>query len=200
MSPANSLQNVEGMPLVTLLVGTVLAWSIRRLHRFRPELRIAWSFAVAFGIRLLAIAGISATELQATLRGGNETTFLGLARILASQPLGTGDFPHRSRSASHRSAPRAIEVTPASHLSRRRMPLWSVARKSSPAVAAEDIRSGSRCGTRRAVASTRQLVARRGSQYRSRLLGVWRWAGQALAVDSRAERSAHIAGSPFMSA
>jgi hypothetical protein len=49
---------------------------------------------VAFGLRLAAIAGISATGLSASLRGGDELTFMTLARDLAAQPLGHGDFPH----------------------------------------------------------------------------------------------------------
>lgn len=88
------LEQVEGVILATLFVATVLAWVIRRLRRSRPDLQIGWPFGVAFAIRLLAIAGISATGLQTALRGGDETTFLNLARDLANQPLGTGDFPH----------------------------------------------------------------------------------------------------------
>ena len=46
------------------------------------------------GIRLAALAGIGATGLNSTLRGGDETTFLDLARHLAEQPLGRGTLPH----------------------------------------------------------------------------------------------------------
>lgn len=88
------IEQVEGVILVILFVATVLAWAIRRLGRSRPGLEIGWPFGTAFAIRLLAIAGISATGLQTALRGGDETTFLNLARDLANQPLGTGDFPH----------------------------------------------------------------------------------------------------------
>jgi hypothetical protein len=45
-------------------------------------------------LRIAAIAGISVTGLQSTLRGGDETTFLYDARLLAAQPFGHGYFPH----------------------------------------------------------------------------------------------------------
>jgi hypothetical protein len=50
--------------------------------------------AVAFGLRLAAIAAVGAAGLGTTLRGGDETTFLDWARVLASSPLGHGFWPH----------------------------------------------------------------------------------------------------------
>jgi hypothetical protein len=94
MFPDNSFQNVEGVILATLFVALVLMALLLRFRRSRPLLVVGWPIAVAFGLRLLAIAGINATGLETTLRGGDETTFLALARVLASQPLGHGDFPH----------------------------------------------------------------------------------------------------------
>lgn len=85
---------VEGVIVVLLVVGYVLWFLIRMLGRSRPELRIGWPLGVGFGLRLLAIAGISATGLQTVLRGGDEATFLSLAHDLAGQPLGHGYFPH----------------------------------------------------------------------------------------------------------
>ncbi len=94
MPADTSVEHVEGVILVILIVATILAWAIRRLARSRPDFRIGMPFAVAFGIRLLAIVGISATGLESSLRGGDETTFLDEARILATHQLGRDYFPH----------------------------------------------------------------------------------------------------------
>jgi hypothetical protein len=64
------------------------------LRRSRPELHVGWPLGIGFGLRLVAIAGISAAGLQRVLRGGDELTFLSLAHSLAHMPLGRGDFPH----------------------------------------------------------------------------------------------------------
>ena len=89
-----SIQNAEGVILVTLIVAYVFWLVISKLGQSRPGFRIGLPIAVGFGIRLAAIIGISATGLDATLRGGDETTFLDYARSLAAQPLGRGDLPH----------------------------------------------------------------------------------------------------------
>lgn len=91
---ANTVEHIEGVLVATLVVGFVLWFVFTRLARSRPDFRIALPLTVAFAIRLLAIAGISATGLESTLRGGDETTFLTYARFLASQPLGRGYLPH----------------------------------------------------------------------------------------------------------
>jgi hypothetical protein len=75
---------------VTLVVAGVLFYLIRRLARSRAEFRIGVPVAIGVGLRLAAIAGIGATGLSSTLRGGDETTFV----ALATQPLGHGDLPH----------------------------------------------------------------------------------------------------------
>jgi len=92
--PGSSLQNVEGVILVTLIVGYVFWFLLRKFARTRPDFRVGVPVAVAFGLRLAAIAGIGATGLGSTLRGGDETTFLDYAQNLASQPLGHGYLPH----------------------------------------------------------------------------------------------------------
>ena len=89
-----AIQNAEGVILVTLLVACVFWLVNSKLARSRPGFRIGAPIAIGFAIRLGAIIGISATGLGATLRGGDETTFLGYARLLAAQPLGHGDLPH----------------------------------------------------------------------------------------------------------
>jgi hypothetical protein len=88
------LENIEGVLLVVLVISLALWLLIAKLRSTRPGLRIAAPIAVGFGLRLAAIAAIGATgSLSAVLRGGDETTYLDLARVLASQPLGHGDLP-----------------------------------------------------------------------------------------------------------
>ena len=94
MSPDNTVQNVEGVILVSAFVGCVFLYLLRRFRRTRPDFKVGGPVAVAFGLRLAAIAGIGATGLSSTLRGGDETTFLDMARFLSLQPLGHGDLPH----------------------------------------------------------------------------------------------------------
>ena len=84
---ATSLQNAEGVLLVTLIVALILRFLFVRFQRSRPDFYIGLPLAVAFAIRLLAIAGISATGLGPVLRGGDETTFLNLASYSPSSPL-----------------------------------------------------------------------------------------------------------------
>ncbi len=89
-----NLQNAEGVALCVLVVGYALWYLVRRLGRSRVDFKVALPVAVGFGLRLVAIAGIGITGLESTLRGGDETTFLNLAHILASQQLGHGYWPH----------------------------------------------------------------------------------------------------------
>lgn len=88
-----SLQ-VEGVLLVVLLVGGVFWLLIRKFAASRPDFRIGLPLAVAFGVRLAAIAGIAATGLEGTLRGGDESTYLSAGQLLASTPFGHGFLPH----------------------------------------------------------------------------------------------------------
>jgi hypothetical protein len=84
----------EGVAVTVLVVGYVLWWLVHRLSRSRSELRIATPLAIGFGLRLFAIAAIGLTGLEQTLRGGDENTFLSLARFLAKQPFGHGWLPN----------------------------------------------------------------------------------------------------------
>ena len=93
MSGTN-LENIEGVAVTLLVVGYVLWWLVRRLSRSRAELRIGLPVAVAFCLRLAAIAGIGITGLESSLRGGDEQTFLYWAHDLAAQPFGHGWLPH----------------------------------------------------------------------------------------------------------
>lgn len=67
--------------LVTLaVVGWAIYFLIRWLRRNRSDLDIGMPIAVALGIRVVAAIGVSSTGAAATLRGGDEVYFLGVAR------------------------------------------------------------------------------------------------------------------------
>jgi hypothetical protein len=84
----------ETVVLAILLVGVIVAFTVHRLRRRRPGFVIGTPLAVGIGIRLIAIAGVASSGLQASLRGGDESTFLGWARLLSLDPLGHGWWPH----------------------------------------------------------------------------------------------------------
>jgi hypothetical protein len=90
---SNFLQ-AETVVLAILLSGVVLAFTLHRLRRRRPNFAIGMPIAVGVGIRLLAMGAVASSGLQASLRGGDETTFLTFARLLADDPLGHGWWPH----------------------------------------------------------------------------------------------------------
>jgi hypothetical protein len=94
MPQLNVSDQGEGVFAVILFVGVVLLFAITRLRRQRPGFSIGKIILIAFAIRLLSIVAINATGLGASLRGGDETTFLDYAQVLAAQPLGHGDWPH----------------------------------------------------------------------------------------------------------
>jgi hypothetical protein len=94
MVTINASDAGEGVAVTILFVGVVFLYVITRLRRSRPGFTIGRAIAVAFGLRLLAIVGINATGLGASLRGGDETTFLLWAQDLAGQSLGRGYIPH----------------------------------------------------------------------------------------------------------
>jgi len=89
-----TLRRAEGLILIVLVVSYVLAYAVRRLRRRRPDFTIGKPLIVGIALRLLAVAAINATSFQSQLRGGDEETFLGFARILASTPWGRGFWPH----------------------------------------------------------------------------------------------------------
>ena len=89
-----TLRRGEGLILVVLLVCYVLAFVVRRLARRRPDFHVARPLIIGLVLRLGAVAAINATSLQAQLRGGDEETFLSLARVLAATPWGRGFRPH----------------------------------------------------------------------------------------------------------
>ena len=89
-----TLRNVEGFILVLIVVSYALAYTVRRLRRRRPDFAIGLPVIVGVVLRLLAVVAINATGLQSQLRGGDETTFLDLARTVAGTPWGRGFWPH----------------------------------------------------------------------------------------------------------
>ncbi len=84
----------EGLILTVLATGVMLLFALRRLQRSRPAMLIGSAMLAAFTLRLLAIIGVNATGIGASLRGGDEFTFIDLAHTLAVQPIGTVDLPH----------------------------------------------------------------------------------------------------------
>ena len=92
---SDGMLSAENLILMLLAVCGVLAYTIRRLRRRRPDFAVGLPVAVGVALRLLAVAAINATgSLQAQLRGGDEQTFLSLANVLASTPWGRGFLPH----------------------------------------------------------------------------------------------------------
>ncbi len=91
-----TLRRAEGLVLVAVVVSYVLAFVLRRLRSRRPDFRIGRPVVVGFSLRLLAVAAINATSVQAQLRGGDEETFLSFAHVIAATPFGRGFLPHGS--------------------------------------------------------------------------------------------------------
>ncbi len=96
MGSQSALTSAEGLVLTMLVVGYVLALSLSRLRRHRPQLRIGQPLGLGLGLRVLAVVGINATSLATTVRGGDETTYLDLAHTLAVTPWGRGFLPHHA--------------------------------------------------------------------------------------------------------
>jgi hypothetical protein len=86
--------SAAGVVITILFVGVVLMYAPKRLGRGRAGFAIGRAIAVAFGIRLLAIVAINATGIGASLRGGDENTFLYYALKLAHQPFDRNYLPH----------------------------------------------------------------------------------------------------------
>jgi hypothetical protein len=93
-SSGGSFDQAATFLATTLIIGYLLAVAVARLRRSRPDLRVGTPLLVGFGLRIVAILGISVTGLSSTLRGGDETTFLTYAQFLAAHPLGRSFLPH----------------------------------------------------------------------------------------------------------
>jgi len=86
----HSLHATEAVVLATLLVGFGLAHVLRRLRRTRPKFSVGKAVCVGLGLRLTAMAGVAATGLGSTLRGGDEVEFLRDARAVAQSSFDSG--------------------------------------------------------------------------------------------------------------
>jgi hypothetical protein len=94
MATGDTLVRAETVILSFLITASALAFVLWRLQRRRPAFRVGTPLAVGLGLRLLAIAGISSTGLESSLRGGDEDTFLFYAHRLADTQFGHGFYPH----------------------------------------------------------------------------------------------------------
>ena len=79
-----TLYNILCVVLMVLVVGFGLAYAVRRLQRTRPEFGVGRPIAVAFVLRLVAVAAVSISGTGLMLRGGDENTFLADARLIAA--------------------------------------------------------------------------------------------------------------------
>src|SRR5688500_18560507 len=79
-----TLYNILCVVLMVLVVGFGLTFAVRRLQRKRPDFEIGRPIAVAFVLRLVAIAAVSISGTGLMLRGGDENTFLADARLIAA--------------------------------------------------------------------------------------------------------------------
>jgi hypothetical protein len=84
-----------GIDRVLITIAVLLFWwyavlvLVRLLRRSRPGLRIGGPITFAYAIRVLAIAGVTATGIGSSLRGGDEVTFLDRAHALAGSSFGS---------------------------------------------------------------------------------------------------------------
>lgn len=84
------LYDIECILLATLLVAFALAHALRRLGARRAELAVGRPIAAGVALRLIAIVAVNTTGLGATLRGGDEVTFVQGAREIAGSGLDSG--------------------------------------------------------------------------------------------------------------
>jgi hypothetical protein len=88
--------------LVTLLaVGGALFWLVRVLCRSRAGLAIGIPVAVAFGLRVIAAAGVSLTSVGDTLRGSDEAGYIAAAHTIADSPFGSADWTNALTDTFH---------------------------------------------------------------------------------------------------
>jgi hypothetical protein len=78
--------NIERTSITALAVALLLVLLLRVLRRRRPTFSIALPLAVGYLLRLLVIAGVSATGLGSSLRGFDESTFMTEAHQIALLP------------------------------------------------------------------------------------------------------------------
>lgn len=84
------LYELECQLIALFLGGFFLLWVVRSLQRGHPGLAIGKAIAMAFFLRVLAAFALDNTSSAGSLRGGDETTFLGHAQVLGTTGLTTG--------------------------------------------------------------------------------------------------------------
>jgi len=77
------------MIIVLLFWGYAVVALVRCLQRRRPKLAVTGPLTIAYGIRVVSIAGVTATGIGGTLRGGDEIHFLDIAHQIAASPFGS---------------------------------------------------------------------------------------------------------------
>jgi hypothetical protein len=85
-----SVYDIETVVLATLLVSVGLAVVLRRLRRKRPDFCVGNALGVGLCLRIAALAGLSVTGIDSTLRGGDEIGFLRDARDVAQSSFDSG--------------------------------------------------------------------------------------------------------------
>jgi hypothetical protein len=88
----SSVINIECVIITALSVAFGLALLLRLLRRSRPEFSVGVPLAVGYMLRLLVIAGVSATGIGATLRGGDELGYLSSAHHIAGLSWTSGQW------------------------------------------------------------------------------------------------------------
>jgi hypothetical protein len=89
-----TLRSAEALILMALAVSFALLFALRRLRGRRTGFTVGLPILVGVALRLIAVVAINATGLSSQLRGGDETTFLDFAGVLANSPWGRGFVPH----------------------------------------------------------------------------------------------------------
>jgi hypothetical protein len=95
------LNNAQLTVIAVLLWGYLLWFVVKRLQRRRPGLAVGRQVAVGYGLRLVSIATVTATGLGATLRGGDETTFLNHAQLIAGSSFTSNAWTPGGRYGLH---------------------------------------------------------------------------------------------------
>jgi hypothetical protein len=81
------LYELECQLIAAFVGGFALLWIVRSLQRGHPGLLIGKAIAVGFGLRVLAAFALNNMSSASSLRGGDETTFIGHAQLLGDSGL-----------------------------------------------------------------------------------------------------------------
>ncbi len=105
MNPPNQLETVLNNAQLSIIA--ILVWSyglwfvVKRLQGTRPGLAIGRQVALAFALRVVSIAAVTATGLGSTLRGGDEVTFLDAAHVIAASSFTSSAWQPGGRYGLH---------------------------------------------------------------------------------------------------